>query len=447
MFFKKLSIEDKSVFKSYLEGLSYDHCDYSFDDSFCWQHLWQMYWCVEKGFLILKNVSEIYDTVEYVQPIGNGDFSPLIPLLEADAQAHGKPLALIDMTPEGVDCVRNSFPGFGFAPDRTYANYLYRADDLRLLSGKHYQAKRNHIHKFTSEYDYCYVELTPELFDDCLALETDWQHVKTIKGEGISEGELKEELSDEQKMIRQAFDNWNELSLTGGAIYVGDKMVAFTFGSPINDHVFCVHIEKADISYDGAFTVINQQFVEHLPRQYTLINREDDAGLPGLRKSKLSYHPVKFAEKITGRRLTDTELQVRALWMECFPEDSLDFIDTFLLRKFDPNRMLSTQVDGKIVSMLHIVPFGDTAYIYGVATAKPYRSRGMAGGLCLEAIERCRREGFSKVALIPSSDTLRKWYSAMGFEGDEPMTFIDDDGFDYGTGEATADRAMLYQLS
>lgn len=91
--------------------------------------------------------------------------------------------------------------------------------------------------------------------------------------------DIRASLSAEQRAMQRAFAHFDRLGLIGGCIYVGDKLVAFTYGSPINDHTFCVHVEKADTEYDGAFTIINREFVAHLPEQYTLIDREEDLGI------------------------------------------------------------------------------------------------------------------------------------------------------------------------
>ena len=58
-----------------------------------------------------------------------------------------------------------------------------------------------------------------------------------------------------------------------------------------------IHIEKANTDYDGSYAMINQQFAEHCWSEYTYINREEDMGLPGLRKAKESYHPHKMIVK------------------------------------------------------------------------------------------------------------------------------------------------------
>ena len=91
---------------------------------------------------------------------------------------------------------------------------------------------------------------------------------------------------------------FEELGLTGGVLRVDGEIVAFTIGEAVNDDTFVVHIEKAYSEVEGSYTMINQQFVEHeLLGKYRYVNREDDVGLEGLRKAKLSYKPVFLVEK------------------------------------------------------------------------------------------------------------------------------------------------------
>ncbi|CCY55173.1 putative uncharacterized protein [Bacteroides eggerthii CAG:109] len=87
------------------------------------------------------------------------------------------------------------------------------------------------------------------------------------------------------------------MGLTGGILHVEDKIAAFTFGMPINQNTFGVHVEKADTNIDGAYAMINYEFANHIPEQYIYINREEDLGIEGLRKAKLSYQPAIILEK------------------------------------------------------------------------------------------------------------------------------------------------------
>ena len=45
------------------------------------------------------------------------------------------------------------------------------------------------------------------------------------------------------------------------------------------------------------YSFINKTFVDRCFSDVKIINREQDLGIAGLRKSKLSYHPFKLEKK------------------------------------------------------------------------------------------------------------------------------------------------------
>ena len=104
-------------------------------------------------------------------------------------------------------------------------------------------------------------------------------------------------LRNERRALIYALHNFEALGLTGGILHVDGKIAAFTFGMPINQDTFGVHVEKADTNIDGAYAMINYEFANHIPEQYVYINREEDLGIEGLRKAKLSYQPTIILEK------------------------------------------------------------------------------------------------------------------------------------------------------
>lgn len=94
-----------------------------------------------------------------------------------------------------------------------------------------------------------------------------------------------------------ALQHMEQLDIQGGVLYVDGKIVAFTFGAPINHETFDTCVEKANTEIEGAYAMINYEFANHIPEQYIYINREEDLGLEGLRRAKLSYHPEVLLEK------------------------------------------------------------------------------------------------------------------------------------------------------
>jgi hypothetical protein len=161
--------------------------------------------------------------------------------------------------------------------------------DLLLLQGKKYQPKRNHINKFKKLYNYQYNNMTQEDIPECIEMHKQWVLTHCKRG---STG-----FDNETCATSKALQLFSKLELKGGVLRVDGKVVAFTIGSAINHSTFDVCIEKALPCYDGAYSMINQQFVEHQLTAYQYINREEDAGEEGLRKAKLSYHPVKLIDK------------------------------------------------------------------------------------------------------------------------------------------------------
>ena len=176
----------------------------------------------------------------------------VIRAIRNDSIAMGHPFLLLGVCNYMRDIIEKAFPDtFNITPNRDYSDYIYTREKLANLSGKKLQSKRNHINKFKSLYpDYEYRELTPELVPQCLDLEKQW---RKISKDDNDENELDEGLSEELRSMTRAFHRWNELGLIGGTIWVDGKLVAFTFGCPINQSTFDVCVSIWVIS---AFSVV-----------------------------------------------------------------------------------------------------------------------------------------------------------------------------------------------
>lgn len=292
--FRPISICDKELICGYTRQSDYRNCDFSFANICSWNFLYQTeYAVVDRMLLIRFRIDE--GRIAYMMPSGDGDLRQAIRRIESDAESLGHTLCLLGVSAHSCGVLEQLFPSeFKFHAERDYFDYIYLRANLLNLTGKKFQSKRNHINRFIQTYpDYRYTPITSDIIPVCLDLEDRWRE----EIEGPNEQEA---IDNERKSMIFALNHYEELGISGGALWVDDRIVAFTFGAPINYDTFGVHVEKADSKIDGAYTMINKLFVGHIPDTYTYINREEDLGLPGLRKAKLSYHPDILLEKYSA---------------------------------------------------------------------------------------------------------------------------------------------------
>ena len=211
--------------------------------------------------------------------------------------------------------------------------------------------------------------------------------------------------------------NW---VLHGVALRVEGRLAAFSFGSYFgrDGHMFCVHAEKADTSFEGVYAVVCNELAKSLDPKCDIVDREEDMGIAGLRRSKSSWQPLDIVDKYTAVRLDGEQIGIRHLWESVFGDSRRD-VDSFLVRYYSPERSVVRYHGDRVTAMAHIVPLttqaGRTAYIYAVATDPAFRGRGLARSVVDECIARARRAGFDSVALIPAEESLKGFYAAAGF--------------------------------
>lgn len=115
----------------------------------------------------------------------------------------------------------------------------------------------------------------------------------------------------------------------------------------------------------------------------------------------------------------DTE-EIRRLWDEAFPEEP-EFNDWFFANRYCPDTCLVLCEDGIIKAMAqqlcyHIKNMGEVSYIYGAATKKEYRRRGLMGNLLKYSFDLDRKKGRVASILIPQNKPLFEYYSLLGYE-------------------------------
>lgn len=441
--FKDLSTSDRALIQRFTLYGERQNCDLSFSNLISWRFLYNTQFAVIDDYLVFRFHTGRH--LAYMMPIpkpqvmedGSYRVKPcdecsvkVIRTIRDDSIAMGHPFLMLGVCNYMVDLIEQSFPDtFTIEPNRNFADYIYTRDKLINLSGKKLQSKRNHINKFKSLYpQYTYRPLTEDLIPQCLELEKQWRKVSK---DDTDEQDLDESLSIELRSMTRAFHRWDRLGLTGGTIWVDDKLVAFTFGCPINQTTFDVCVEKADVNYEGSFSIINQEFVKHLPEQYCYINREEDMGNEGLRRAKLSYHPDILLEKNTVmekhplREFEDQDRilqETRDLWKLVF-NDSDKFMDLYFSRVYKPKYNVTCQLNHHVVAALQTLPYAllyhgqelPAVYISGVSTHPDYRHQEIGNNLMRQAHFDLFYKNVVYAALIPAEDWLYEWYAKCGY--------------------------------
>lgn len=196
-------------------------------------------------------------------------------------------------------CLEKYFPGrrVSWKTNRDDCDYIYLRENLAELTGSLYQKKRNHVSRFNRIYGSNWeFKMYPQndIAQDILKVSQKWFEEK--------HGDEKEVLRLENESIKVALENTEMLGLCGGVLYINGEPAAMTLAAPISADVLDVIYEKAVEEHEknGAYAIINQQFAKKGPGSL-YYNREEDMGIEGLRKAKLSYKPYMILDKFYGR--------------------------------------------------------------------------------------------------------------------------------------------------
>lgn len=290
---KRPELDDRELINSYLKYADTRSCEMTFANVYLWSRHYDTGFAIVEDMLVFGNME---GDVSFTFPVGPGDEKRAVDALMAYCEERKVPFQLHNITEKDFARLEELYPGeLEIFYERDYADYVYETEKLKNLSGKKYHSKKNHVNKFKATYpDWSYEPITRDNVEECFQMALRWREQN-----GCEEDEEKHaEICVTLNFLRL----FEELKMRGGALRVGGDIVAFTIGEPVGKDTLVVHIEKAFADVQGAYTMINQQFVEHEGTGFAYINREEDMGEEGLRQAKMSYKPVFLIEKGVVRR-------------------------------------------------------------------------------------------------------------------------------------------------
>lgn len=306
--FQHLALDHKPVIDRYLYAFGEGSCQHSFTSMFCMAEKYGDMFCEKDGFLFFLRSGKCTDTHRvYLFPMGDctdrRKLKNAVEAIFADAHMQGRLVSFDTVTSRAAHALRELFPGrFREENVRDYAEYIYSNEKLAQLSGPQMASKRHDINTFFRDYgSRTSVEIIqPHHIPHIQAFQSYWL-------EHHLAGEEDVQLELENRAISRGLAHYEALGLSGIVIYVDGQIRGYAYGAPLNKDYYDVIIEKGDRSIPDIYRVLNRDLVRMVCGGYRYINREEDVGVEGLRKAKLSYKPDFLLEKFRMTEVADVE--------------------------------------------------------------------------------------------------------------------------------------------
>ncbi|MBR3840747.1 MAG: DUF2156 domain-containing protein [Erysipelotrichales bacterium] len=294
--YKRLAIDDRYKLIEYYGIANIEECNHNIINNYMWQSSFPLWWKEE-------------DNVLYLIGMHNDELFMYMPLcVKEKREAAIKHLldefkdesySLIYYTEEYKDIVLSLIPSLSVSEMEDSFDYIYEYDKITTLSGKKLQKKRNHVNAFKKEYEgrYQYCTIDDCQLDACLKVLDKWEHTK----EALQDDEY---LHNEYLGIKFLLQNYHELPIKGGCVYIDGVIEAFALGSYGSNRMVQENVEKADGNIRGLYPFLMSEFLKHEFKNEAIVyvNREDDLGLEYLRKSKRSLYPAFLVKKYLIRK-------------------------------------------------------------------------------------------------------------------------------------------------
>lgn len=294
MEFRKLTVDDKKLFQSYIDKNDLGW-EYNFATVFLWDVNDTMMMATEDGILFIYNT--FYNSIVFMPPYMKNDSDFLKAVGKISEYAREKKIVyrLRGLRPEQAALLDET--KFLTASSRNDYDYIYNSDDLKYLRGKAFHSKRNFVTRFENTYNYTVRDYTPEDYDGLMALYEIWKDESSHST-----------LEVEKKAVERAFKYHKQLDLRIAVIKVDGKYAGFSVSSIECNGIVHTIFEKGLTEYVGIYQAINKFAAQKYFPDGTFVNRQEDMGIEGLRRAKLSYNPVILYEKhFAEERAVDTE--------------------------------------------------------------------------------------------------------------------------------------------
>lgn len=283
--FEPISLEKQKDYLNMLSRCPQVASDYSFINIWAWAEDYGLSWAWDDNCVWIR---QIRPETLYWAPVGSWYDIDWASIVGAD---EGESIPFIRMPDQLAEHLQDRLADrIEISEERGHWDYVYSVKELTELRGNRFHKKKNLLNQFVKKYAYTYLPFGSELIDQAKAMQRQWCTWRDC--------ESSEVLAAENHAIYRVLENWEGFEgIMGGALMVDGEMAAYTVADALTPQSMVIHFEKGDTRYKGVYQAINQMFLAHSATAFETVNREQDLGDEGLRKSKLSYNPTNFLQK------------------------------------------------------------------------------------------------------------------------------------------------------
>lgn len=286
--YRPLEISDKPIIDALFRTHPPETSEMTFTNLFAWGHTHPIMIAQSGRTVFFWRGSAEHGVL--LPPAGNPDKADINHALSW-ATTLGGPAQFGRIGKNMADHLQATMPDLKITEDRENADYIYKQNDLAELAGRNFSGKRNLVKQFFKSGDLKYEPIRPGLITACNDAQALWCDDRHCS--------IHADLDAENISVSVALDNWETLRLQGGAFLLGQEVVAFTMGERLNADTAVIHFEKGNPNFKGVYQAINQAYCQNTLSDFEFVNREQDLGIEGLRKAKMSYNPVHLVMKYT----------------------------------------------------------------------------------------------------------------------------------------------------
>jgi len=393
---KKLTLENWQELQPYIALADYHEYNSNTMTMLMWTSMYEVYFETYPDYAIAYTCMPHREPV-WLMPYCTRDHRfEAVHAIRTYSQKHGIAFEIHSMTKEFKNWLVDTYPMEFLIWDCYDArDYVYDRRQQETLSGKKMQKRRNHFHAFLKQYEgrFVYRQLDESTREDVYAFLRYWQSFKDVD----------DSISAEDTGIHLLLEHIKELPIEGGCIYIDGRLEAFNIASRLSKDMIQIHVEKANREIRGLYIAILKLYLETLEEDIVYVNREDDMGLPKLRKAKTDMQPVckiqKFGSAHQALKIQPADAawtrKIRSLWEQQFQEETAESTQFYFERLYREENCLLLISEEELICMLQLRPMTivldgkdvRVPFIVGVATNPEYEGCGYMGMLLRYALK------------------------------------------------------------